>query len=523
MANNIALLTALVSLLFCIIGIYTFFAKTQSLKQVRLWETGYRLGLISIIVLSGFGCLIISNHYSVDSYNLIFDMSPYWHLQLGRYINCSEIILALQFGLNQVLQQRLFAIVWIICLIITIFIIDESFQNIFCHQSIIRKIIITLSVILAFTNVFSMEFVLFPEMMMVNILGTLSLGLSIWISLEDFSFKKRWTIALIFLLIALGNYQSYIGIFESFVLIGILFKFHTNQKRRYLELTFALFIGGIASIFNIVLVKILLYFGIIVDSGRGAALQLSIVLENIKKIINYQVNFWTNADGLLSNKIMPLLGFFLIIVFFKTERQLKRIKQLEYIVIFFIIYILSFAPHLVESRILLTPRSNLAIWSVLVACFISGTIIPSHFFTKCLTIFCGVLLSVNIFFMQDIASNTQAVNSADFVEAIQICEAISTYESQSGNKISKIATKNDIKPTVYQPFSRYKNSELGARIMITDYSNYRLIAYYLKRNLTKVDMPEEIYNNHFKDKNWDCQNLNEQLYFEDDTAYLMIY
>ena len=58
-------------------------------------------------------------------------------------------------------------------------------------------------------------------------------------------------------------------------------------------------VGGVVSIFNIVLVKILVHFGMIADSGRGATFKISKILCNIKGVLDYQVSFWKIADGIL--------------------------------------------------------------------------------------------------------------------------------------------------------------------------------------------------------------------------------
>lgn len=86
-----------------------------------------------------------------------------------------------------------------------------------------------------------------------------------------------------------------------------------------------------------------------------------------------------------------------------------------------------------------------------------------------------------------------------------------------------MAARGDLNPTYYQPNSRYKNWELGARIMSTYYSNYRLIGYTLNKNLERKDMSDEIYEKYFAGKDWNCLNVEEQTILINDTLYLVIY
>ena len=125
--------------------------------------------------------------------------------------------------------------------------------------------------------------------------------------------------------------------------------------------------------------------------------------------------------------------------------------------------------------------------------------------------------------MQDMAANEQSMNAIDIMEAKQIGERILEYENETGNTITKVAARGDLNPTYYQPNSRYKNWELGARIMSTYYSNYRLIGYTLNRNLERKDMSDEIYEKYFAGKDWNCLNVEEQTILINDTLYLVIY
>ena len=516
------IIQALILLIFiyCIWGIYIFFRSTNhnAIFPISRFLT---ILIVFIYLLIGYGCLVLSNHYSVDSFNLLFDMGPYWHLQLGRYLNCGIMLWAQAFSIHPVVSQRFFAALWILSATFSTYIISAAFHKIFHPQKVGNSLLLTSAISLTFINVFMMELALFPEILMVNTIGLLTLSLSIWFALSDFSPAKKWGCTFAFLVIALGNYQSYIGIFEAFSLIGIVFKFSTESYSRRKNLFFSLLVGGGASIVNILIVKILISLGVIVDSGRGVSHSSITFVENIIAIFKYQFRFWKNADGLLPNIIMLVIGIILIYLLKNIISSTSISMTIEFCLSIIVAYILAYAPHLIEKQILLTPRSNIAIWSVIAVCLsIDGITLKSNTLR---TICIGGLLLVNILSMQDMAANTQMVNAIDFTEANQICTAIHEYENQSGNYISQIAVKNDIKPTTYQPYSRYKNSELGARILITPYSGYRLIGYLLGRNVNKIDMPEDIYAVHFVDKDWDCLNLAEQLYCQDNTAYLMIY
>lgn len=474
------------------------------------------LALIVILYAGAFGSLIVTKHYSVDSFNLVFDLGSYWQLQLGRYLNCGLFVIVDKLGFNPIIYQLPFAILWYISLSVTTLVLYVSIPG---KSKKGAYYIASLSII-PFANVFMMEWMLFPEMFLCAAVGLPALTLSIYFALKS---SKSKILSLILLIIALGNYQSYIGIFLSFSFVCCYLKYKANEYKRYKEYFWVLCIGGGASLINVSLVKILVNFNIIADSGRGSKLNSNTVINNLKKILSYQVSFWKNSDGLIPMVWMIIIGavicFFLFHIFSASNNKIELLALLSFA------YILSFAPHIIESNITLSPRSNIAIWSTISCIMILAfnELEASPFHLKIAGFASFFILGVNVLFMNDIATNTRAVNCADFLEAKQICTQIKEYERKFGVQVNKIAVSYDENPTRYQPFSKYKNGELGARILATDYSGYRLISYELGESLEKIPMEEEIYNSFFKDKDWSCFDAQSQIKFKNNIIYLVIY
>lgn len=523
--NTIIVITALLMLL-CFVHTVIFWRKLwQECKEKT--DILFMVLTFGILLLIGYGCMMASDHYSVDSFNLIFDMGPYWHMQNGRYINCGVILLAQLTGMNQVVLQRIFIAIWIITLMQMMMMITVSVAKCLPNLNQKKYFLLMFIVSLSFLNVFAMELMLFPEMAMVFIPGNLALGLAIYVVLGDLIAWKKWLFCIFYLLIALGSYQSYIGIFESFVLIGLFFKWKDNIKKRYMESIVALFLGGCMTMFNVVFSKILINASLIGDPGRGATFDINQIISNVKGVLKYQIAFWKDADGIMIQGIMPALGLVMALILVKTVRRMETIEKRVYlVVIVFGCYVLAFAPHIVESYQILSPRSNIAVWSVIALVFIAGLnntgcLLKSY--DSIIVVMVGILIGANCFVMQDMAANEQAMNAIDIMEAEQICNRIEKYENETGMTVSKVAAVGDINSNCYQETSRYKNCELGARIMTTYYSNYRLIGHILNRNMVRCDMPDDVYQEYFIGKDWNCLNVDEQVVLIGDTLYLAVY
>ena len=125
--------------------------------------------------------------------------------------------------------------------------------------------------------------------------------------------------------------------------------------------------------------------------------------------------------------------------------------------------------------------------------------------------------------VQDIAQDVYISNEADRIYALAIGTAIRTYEQQSGIQVTKIGLTTDTKPTGAFFETRYNRYELSNRILTVPYSYYCLINYMNGMELIDVPVLDEVKERYFKDKNWNSFNVNEQLVFEGDTAYLCAY
>lgn len=511
----IYLVIVMISIISALVYIFYLPSKIE-MKQVAV-------SLITSLILvgGGYSCLTVADYFSVDSFNIVFDPAPYWNFMNGRYLNTGIILASLRLGLDQIFDQKIFLILWIVSTAITCSIVAKSLLQYlaFNYKTVI---ITTAAVAISFVNVFMMELLLFPEMAMVLMIGSLCLGLAIYFSLMNCHNKLVvWAISAFFLLAALGSYQSYIAIYITFVCAGFWLKGKNSIKQILVNVGLSLIIGGVASLINVLLLKTLVLKGILADSGRGATFSMHSIIENIKMILKYQIDFWENCDDLYRVAlIMPIIGIGLLALSIGILRKLDDSKK-KIMLCFTVLgsYILAFAPHIIEKEAILTPRSNIGIWAT-----ISLVIIFSQIYVRrlsnCLLV---IIIASNIFYMQNMLTNTRVVNAIDFVEGEQISRSIMDYEKKSGKYITKVGIAYDKYPTLYHPISEYANAQLGARILATDYSGYRFIGYLLKRSLEKVNMPSEIYENYFANKDWPSLNINDQIYFEGDTMYWCVY
>ena len=112
-------------------------------------------------------------------------------------------------------------------------------------------------------------------------------------------------------------------------------------------------------------------------------------------------------------------------------------------------------------------------------------------------------------------------NKLDKQEALQANKYIEEYENESGIKVKHIAVAYDNDITWNYKEIKHKSLYTHRALMIW-WCNVQTINYFGNRNLEKVPMDTEIYNENFYGKNWDSLN-KEQFVFKGDTLYYCVY
>ena len=102
---------------------------------------------------------------------------------------------------------------------------------------------------------------------------------------------------------------------------------------------------------------------------------------------------------------------------------------------------------------------------------------------------------------------------------------IDKYEKETGNNVTHIALQHDISPVWSHEAVRFSAFDTGVRALVVTWSVRGLLylAGYPRPLLQPARMDEEIFNTHFAGRNWDRFVPEEQMYFRDNTLYLMLY
>ena len=496
----------------------------------------------TVVVFAAFMPMLLRNHYSTDSYHLIKDQHTLWYLQCGRYTFWIFASFFEKLGVNLVLKQRWFILFCLFSLSGCITALVRLLERQFDRKSLAIDILLVIPLSLTWCNVYLEDWILFPEVAGMIAIAAIVLTASV-VAFFRYKGLTSFFSSAVLLVVALGSYQSMVGSYIAAIVIVSCYKYRFDLRSAFSYSIKGIAIGGLCAILNIMILKAVVLSGFIGDSGRGSTFDLQVIFGNYMQIVEYQASFWKDADGLLPCPVMQILEVVFLMLFTSVfRRSIKR--GFSYVLAFVVSLGSAYAPHYVEASILLSPRSNIAVWTV-IGCMLAVLLCDrlfdideedvsgqtdlglsdlladkAIFVAECLLI---LFYAASAVFMWDIAYDVYASNVQDREYANSIAEAIQKYETNTGSVVNKIGAVDDASVQTSYKETRYSNHELGRRIMNVDYSRIEMINWISGRYFEQVDVTDEEAMRLFGNKDWDHEDLEEQLKFEDGVAYLSIY
>lgn len=497
------------------------------------------LFLASLVILAAeFAPLLLRLHFSSDSYHLIADQHTTWYLQCGRYTFWLFSCFFDRMGINLVLAQRHFIAFCIVMMAISSALLADLYAGLCGLKGDLKSTLLVLPATLVWGNVFVEDWILFPEVAGMIALGAISLTLAIRFSLKGESVSSILA-SFVFLFISLGCYQSLVGSYIAAVVIGAILDSRDSLNGLWKKALIGILLGVACAVSNVVILKrIALVLG---DSGRGSSFSLPVILSNCYTLAAYQLKLFLNADGLLRVPAMQILELGLLLLLALVFRRSFG-RGVAYIGAFAVGLAASYAPHYIEANIVLSPRSNVAVWmtlgcilmALLCECLLddcscgrgnNAVLVPSAR-AKTIAVAATALIAftaVNTGFMWDIAYDVYVSNVQDRQYAQQISQKIRDYEHETGNTVSGIGIVGDAHSQATYLETRYHVAELGRRIVNCSYANVEMINYVGGLNLQTLVVSAKEKASLFGDQDWSCVSLDEQLIFVGDKAYLALY
>lgn len=495
---------------------------------MKIKKYKYDILIIFSLYFVVYACMYVM-HYGTDTIYAITNSDIYGkgNIALGRY-GCEAVYcLARLFHINYV--KSFVFLITIMILSFTFFstIVSIHIQELLDVEVGFSKWIIIIASVMVFANVFVQEWFVFWECSFQWSFSAIFLGIAI-MQIKKSVNVKQVILACAFLTLGLGFYQAILPIF---LILGCTIIYIKNDgilnRKSFFETVLIVFIGGMASIINLLSIKFFQIIGMTYATSRTEPVGISTIISNVRIFIRILPDLIISTFGLYPKYLFAMLSVILIIgsIFNIVQGKTKVVNKICYMILLIIFSSFTiFIPHLFTSSIWLAQRTLVGFWTIgsmlILVCWRTSKENKS-ISMLCITV-AVIALFVNFEMIQDIEMNIVTSNLIEQQNAMIIQDKIEEYESESGIEIKYIAVMNDGKVTYRNPVAKYRYCDTNRALLTTSWSDVAAINFFNKKNYIKIEMPEEIYNE-YVNKDWNYFNPNEQLIFNLDTLYWIIY
>ena len=334
------------------------------------------------------------------------------------------------------------------------------------------------------------------------------------------------------MLISTFCYQGLINIFLVLSFLLIILKqeyenigFKENIYSAFKEILKVIAILLIVMIFNIITIKM----GMVkIGDDSKRIIDISnqeLLLKRLKEVVIYLDEIWNKSMNMLPKHLNSALVIGTLFMIFAYKKEKKWEFALKYILLISGILTVCIAPMFVFNTGI-CGRVNVPIseiWGIsliLIITFLRG----DNADYKCkkqiiyFIIICSFILN-SIMILKNTSEHI-AANRVDEALGKTIKCAIEKYEEESGLEITKFSYAFDANPQQYSEGIRQIGS-LTERKFACPWCVQEAVEFYCGKKFELVKMPLNVYNNFRKDDY--TEFLEEQLYFSNNTLYMLIY
>ena len=487
--------------------------KTEiNIKKYIVW-------IISFLMICICFLQYIHPHYSLDSYVWYNSnkVDVKFMLGLGRPFVVLAVELVSLMGINVVKWQSFFCVVMLLTFAISIvkmYTITITYNDI---KDNFVKIIIYICCVVAFLNIFFAEWFQFVESY-IMFSGAL---LFVVISIEKY-LQGKYVRASLFLFIALGFYQGVLGIFINWVLGNIFLKYNKDFKKLISNSFYCIITAGAISVLNILSNKFLTKIGAAGQNDRQVVLSFDVVIRNIKDILKGQKFFLINCYNLLPH--YSLLICLLILLFLFIYIFYKKIYIFSIYPIIF--YASTFLPFLFTGILWMSQRTvtpYFSFFAIMAIIIVVANEKKIRNIELLVLIVMSILLFLNVNSINRIAIDLFSTNRMDYLICKQIENEILEYEEKTGITVEKILVRDDEYPVWNDPDISTQIYDTNKRALKVPWCLNGLFKFVMNRDFEVGYMDEESYQRLFEKEDWNIIDLQEQLVFENNVLYMMLY
>lgn len=504
--------------------------------------TFWRIFAVQIILFFAIYGIMLVPRFSTDSYGTFFSASGSENMfltqgRVGIYFLYRAL---LPLGINFVTLSPIFTAAFILTAAWSAAVLLSLLKPYFLNLNWLTALLLEFGIVLSYANIYFTELYFFSDVALVYAFALFFQTLALILF-----FHRKPTIgallAMICVYLSLSFYQAFLGFFMIFGSMLILLRHDVpgtqwtkqNVKPLFLDLLRLAVVGGGSSVLSVLGMSRSAMAG----TSKEISLSMADLLNSVRQVI------WQFNDYYPSGYPSYLTGFLKIIFILSGPVLLcllacsfagKHRRQMRYplssaaitLLIFFCEFLSVFAPHFVSRNVWMPPRSICSffalftVMAVVIGCNYARNGKAMPWMETAVVL---LLLTANIVGIQGIALDQITINRKDKVEAEEIVRRIQEYEAESGQSVDTVSWRPDSRYTWTYPEVKYTFMDMNVRAGARSWSLIGCIEYYAGRQFDSETMPDEIWVANFMGQEWNSFQPEEQIRFDGNKMYLMVY
>lgn len=488
-------------------------ANYQDTLKKRSFQ--YMLNLLMLLIFWG-GLLRKSYNYDTIYHMVVDDADVMTRIRGGRYAVALGDYLLFKLGLRTTTNISVIILITLIILAAAMVIMQLVFER-WLPENNWAKAGYYCGLNLVFVNVLFAESLMFSEYSVYFALAYLSAAIGVM-----YFMKRKYLPAILMYVLAVSFYQNsvvFAGIMSAFY-IFLDEKMVLSFKSVVREIT-AVAVCMSMGVLDLLSIRIFEKLNIIPASGKVSG--MGNMAEKLSAAAANFVSLNKSAAGIMPNLWLPLLFAAVVwsVIVYSRIKEHKLLPALFLLIVCFGSYILLYIIPFASIEFFCPPRLSFCFFLVQGLLLMSAYAISTKTLHKFLGVTGVLYMLLHLFFADFVVTDHFVSNALDEVYVNMLYEEIVKYENETGMEVKKLAvTKDSYAPSYYEQVS-YVSGQINERTI--DAVPVSLIKVITGKDLEKVDMPKDIREKYFKDKDWDYYDLNEQLVIEGDTAYWCIF
>lgn len=477
--------------------------------------------VVTVIIILLIYSPLLMGHYSTDTYRLIEmgygKYSIEYSLNDGRIFMYIIGQIAEKININIDTYVIILTFAAVIISYICIILLEKILKKYKNKEKIIIVILISYVTIM---NFMYLENLYFTECIV------MAISIMAYILAADWLNEEK-NIIKVFLLVLLGVfcYQGTINVFITFYLLFALIKNKKIDKTIIKNMCIVLGISLISILINMIQIKIC---GKIYGLEQTRTGNINEILFNIIYIIINIGEILIQTSGLFPRYVflMFLVAIIFVIAIWDKKSNGGFSNLLNILLLTICAIVSSVIINFVSlssfglGRMLFSVGALIGIIYMYIYCA-TDVLDKKSIFKYVLISLLIMYFAINVYNTLDILITHREANRLDKQEAIQANRYIDEYEAESGIKVKYIAVAYD--NDITWKYKEIKDKALYThRALMIWWCNVQTINYFGNRKLEKIPMNQKVYNENFKEKNWDSL-CEEQFVFVGDTLYYCVY